>query len=72
MTLRNKLEYWNRDTGFPHYLKVECSHENFYKLKWYKAKKQLSLVYMENFLKIPRLQKEPLLGFSNTLGRILP
>ena len=33
-------------TGFPHYLKVEHSYETFPKPKWYKAKKQLSSIYM--------------------------
>lgn len=29
-------------TGFPHYLKIEYAYETFHKLKWSKAKKQLS------------------------------
>ena len=29
------------DTGFPCYLKIECSYEIFHKLKWCKAKKQI-------------------------------
>lgn len=28
-------------------LTLKCAFETFYKLKWHKAKKQLSLIYME-------------------------
>ena len=39
-------------TGSPHYLKVECFHETFHKLKWHKAKTQL-----------PLFKKAKILGF---------
>lgn len=39
-------------TGSPRYQKVECFHETFHKLKWYKAKKQL-----------PFFKKAKILGF---------
>lgn len=32
--------------------------------------KHLPLMYMERFFSIPRLNKEPILGFSDTLGHI--
>ena len=43
-------------SGLSHYPKVECSYETFHKPKWCKAKKQLPLIYMENFLSVPRPQ----------------
>lgn len=36
-------------TGFPHYLKVECSYEIFCKLKWCEEKKHLPFTSMEMF-----------------------
>lgn len=45
------------NTGFPQYLKVELASENFCKLKWLKVKKQLPLIYTENFSSVPRHKK---------------
>jgi len=60
-----------REIGVPRYPKVEHSYEIFCKLKWHRAKKQLPFIYMEKYLSIRRLKKEPLLGFSDTLGHLL-
>ena len=44
------------NTDLPRYLKVERFYENFHEQKWHEAKKQLTFIYMENFLSIPRPQ----------------
>ena len=36
----------------PFSLKADCSYESFPKLKWCKAKKQITLIYMEKWLSI--------------------
>ena len=43
--------------GFPHYPTVEHDYEIFHMPKWHKAKKQLPLIYMENFLTALRSKK---------------
>ena len=50
---------------------VEQSYEIFHKPKWHKAKKQLSLIYMEKILSIPRPKKTTSFRFSDTLRHIL-
>lgn len=56
----------------PCYLEVELSYENCPNPKWLKVKNNFPLSYMEIFFSIPRTKNSPVLGFSDSLGYILP
>lgn len=46
-----------KETELTFKMNVERYYETFSELKWYRAKKQLPIIYMENILLIPRPKK---------------